>query len=300
MLDLPRILTACIWMGSAGLFGYIKPCKPELRLREYEWYKAVYCSLCRDLGRNFGPFARLTLSYDFTFLAMLQLALSEGCPGFVTRRCAFNPLVRCHTVKDADLSLSSHAAMILLYYKLLDNLADERGLRRLPGLLARPLFAAARKKAARRYPEIDRLAARLMKEQSEAEAGEWRGIDPVCEPTARLLSELLAMPAVTDAQKRILARMGYCLGKWVYLADALDDYPRDLRSGAYNPLRSGSMTEEEVRGLMNICIGEACAAFELLELRRFSEIFENILYLGLSSVQKQIGTKEKRSSERSL
>ena len=56
------------------MFGYVKPYKPELRVRELEEYKAVYCGLCRELGQSFGLFARFTLSYDFAFLAMLKTA----------------------------------------------------------------------------------------------------------------------------------------------------------------------------------------------------------------------------------
>lgn len=64
------------------MFGYVKAYKPELKVRDYEQYKAVYCSLCKTLGREYGLFARLTLSYDFTFAALLRLALSGECPGF--------------------------------------------------------------------------------------------------------------------------------------------------------------------------------------------------------------------------
>ena len=69
------------------MFGYVKPYNPELRVRELEEYKAVYCGLCKQLGRSFGVFARFTLSYDFAFLAMLKTALDrEICAE--TERCA--------------------------------------------------------------------------------------------------------------------------------------------------------------------------------------------------------------------
>ena len=53
------------------MFGYIKPFQPELKVREAEDYKAIYCGLCKELGRSYGIFARMTLSYDFAFMAML-------------------------------------------------------------------------------------------------------------------------------------------------------------------------------------------------------------------------------------
>jgi hypothetical protein len=60
------------------VFGYVKAYKPELRVKEFEFYKAVYCSLCRDLGKKYGLVSRFSLSYDFTFLALLQLSLDDG------------------------------------------------------------------------------------------------------------------------------------------------------------------------------------------------------------------------------
>lgn len=53
------------------MFGYVRIYKPELKMAEYEHYQGIYCSLCRQLGKRYGPLARLTLSYDFTFLAMV-------------------------------------------------------------------------------------------------------------------------------------------------------------------------------------------------------------------------------------
>lgn len=73
------------------MFGYIKPFKGMLRVCEYETYKAVYCGLCKQLGREYGPFARLTLSYDFTFLALLDLSLSGEHLAFAPGRCMLNP-----------------------------------------------------------------------------------------------------------------------------------------------------------------------------------------------------------------
>lgn len=64
------------------MFGYVRANKPEMKIKDYEQYKAVYCSLCRELGRSFGIVPRMTLSYDFTFLALLRLAVSKECTVF--------------------------------------------------------------------------------------------------------------------------------------------------------------------------------------------------------------------------
>ena len=74
------------------MFGYVRVDKPELKVKEYEMYKAVYCSLCKSLGKHYGILSRFTLSYDFTFLALLNMSLKDGCNIIEQKRCAFNPL----------------------------------------------------------------------------------------------------------------------------------------------------------------------------------------------------------------
>ena len=54
------------------MFGYVKVCKPELRVREYEEYKAVYCTLCKTLGKEYGVLSRVLLRYDATFYVLLR------------------------------------------------------------------------------------------------------------------------------------------------------------------------------------------------------------------------------------
>ena len=58
------------------MFGYIVPEKPEMKIKEYELFRAYYCGICRSMGRRFGQLKRLTLSYDTTFLAVLLSAVS--------------------------------------------------------------------------------------------------------------------------------------------------------------------------------------------------------------------------------
>ncbi len=53
------------------MLGYVKADKPNMKMGDYEVYRAVYCSLCNALGRNYSVFARLLLSYDFALAAVL-------------------------------------------------------------------------------------------------------------------------------------------------------------------------------------------------------------------------------------
>ena len=46
------------------MFGYININKGELKVKEFERYRAYYCGLCHALQARHGLPARLTLNYD--------------------------------------------------------------------------------------------------------------------------------------------------------------------------------------------------------------------------------------------
>ena len=71
------------------MFGYIRPLKDELKVREFNRYKACYCGLCHTLKEQYGAFARNILSYDFVFLAMLLWDSEE--PVTHCARCLASP-----------------------------------------------------------------------------------------------------------------------------------------------------------------------------------------------------------------
>lgn len=96
-------------------------------------YKGVYCALCKRMGREYGVLSRMTLNYDFAFLAMLGLAVEEGCAGFERQRCLFNPLKKCLCCKGGEaFSFAAAASMVMLYYKLKDNVTDQTFLKSIP------------------------------------------------------------------------------------------------------------------------------------------------------------------------
>ena len=280
------------------MFGYIRPYKPEMKIKEFDTYKAVYCGLCKQLGRAYGPFARMTLSYDFTFLSLIALSLREECGGFRAQRCAANPLKKkpC-LVPCGDLTLGASTAMIMFYYKLRDNIQDSGFAGRLKARLLLPFAAPARKKAARLYPEIETAVADCMREQAQVERSDSLSVDRAAEPTARALSLIFAGLSEQPAQQKVLARLGYLVGRYVYLIDALDDLEEDRKTGCYNILdrrarADGLRTEDGVwayaREVLNLTVGQIAAAYELLELRRFRPILDNVIYLGLHHSVEQV------------
>jgi len=292
------------------LFGYIKPFKPQLRICEYDTYKAVYCGLCKQLGRSYGLAARFTLSYDFAFLSILSMALEEKTPHFCKERCFANPLKKkycCH-LNESSL-FSACTAMIMLYYKVEDNYRDSKFWGKLLMLFAKPFVSSARKKAMLQYPELDTIVAEMMRQQFALEQASCTSIDEAAEPTATSLARICEMLGKDNIQKRILNRFGYLLGRWIYLIDAVDDLENDMKTGSYNAfILENHLTPQsdlsEIRTItvatLNQTAAEIAKTYELLGLKRYKSILDNVIYLGLKNSLNLIEEKRSNIHDRSL
>lgn len=294
------------------MFGYVRLFKPTITMGEYEQYKGIYCTLCKRLGKHYGLLSRFTLSYDMAFLALLEMALAEENPDFCPSRCSFNPTKRCLKARHtAAIDRAADIGTILTYYKLKDTLADEGFLKKAGAGCLYPFAAAARKRAVKRRPAADTLVAAMMAQQTALEKEGCASIDRAAEPFALMLQALAADTATDETQKRILERFGYCLGRWVYLTDAVDDLAEDLEQGRYNPyVLSRSLAAEDTDGIaatrryagesLNACLAECIAAYNLLDIRRFDGILRNILEQGMPHTQKRVIAGEETTHERSL
>ena len=285
--------------GVTVLFGYVTFCKPELKVAEYDTYRAVYCSLCRQLGKDYGIAAKMILSYDFTFFAVIRLAIEDECCGYAKMRCPFNPMKKCMRLKKSSesMSLAAACAVILFYYKIKDDLRDKGFFAKIVAAFMMIFFSRYRKKAVKKYSDIDVFAADMMSEQSRLEENNELSIDHVADPSAKLLQYIFSYGLSGDAE-RVLSHMGYCIGKWVYVADALDDYDDDLKKRNYNPFKEYDKTTavEKAVSLLNTCNVEAAADYELISPKRYKGIIANILYLGMPERIKMI-TDNKRKEK---
>ena len=138
------------------MFGYIRPWKPELLVKEWEQYRGVYCGLCRRMGHVTGAFSRLALSYDGTFCAMLLMGLQGGCAGFERRRCVVNPARACSfclAAEQGERALDFAAALtaLLAWQKLRDDWQDGGAGKKLRSAVLFPVFHRG---AAPRGPKV--------------------------------------------------------------------------------------------------------------------------------------------------
>ena len=280
------------------MFGYIRPYKPELKIKDFSVYKAVYCSLCHSLGKRYGFLSRMILSYDATLMCIIGMSQTDSCYGFEKRRCPVKPYKKCDVARqNAVIDFWADVSVILGYYKVKDNLHDGGLGKKAASLFVLPFASTFYKKAAKRNAFAAQCADEYIKAQTAVEKKDDASIDEASHPTARLMSQLLAYGAQEKAQSRVLNRMGYFLGRWVYLADAADDFDQDIASGGYNPFIAASQkipaTQENMIAalaspLLNSCICEITSAYELLEKRCYGDIIGNIFYLGMPEVKKAI------------
>ncbi len=272
------------------MFGYVKPMIPMLRVGELETYKGVYCGLCKNLGKSFGPLARFTLSYDFTFAAMLYCGVNQQSVEFTPQRCPYNPLKKKpHIAANEALDFCSDVAAIMMDFKLVDDIHDSPPIKALLYRALRLLTKSAATKASARMPEAYNTVKEAMTSQFLLEQTGC-SLDEACDNTAQSLGNLFAMMSSEVGTQRVLHRLGYMLGRFVYICDALEDLEKDRQTGSFNPLL-GYDNLEEVCDTLRFTISQAAYAYQLLEISNFKEILDNIIYLGLQDTADQIITK---------
>lgn len=286
------------------MFGYVKPVPDELLVREYEFYKCTYCGICRSLKRHTGFFSNINLSYDSVFLALVRMVYIPDCEFCRKKcRCIAHPLKKKPMLSDNSATeYTARAFSLLTYHKLRDDIADEKFIKRLLVRLMLPIFSRARKKA--KMPELDAIMAKKLSEIRELEAARCESVDEPAMLFGELLGEVFSH-GMDGECKDTLYECGYHLGKFIYAADAAEDYEKDAESGAYNPYviaYGGAPLTRENRSniraaLLTFCQGIESAVNKMPFGNRstLEEIIKNVIYLGLV---KRIAFLENVSSEK--
>ena len=280
------------------MFGYVVLNREELKFKDYELYRSYYCGLCRELRERYGLAGQFSLTYDMTFVILLLTGLYEPRVQKGSTRCIIQPVKR-HTVRrNRFTGYAADLNVILTYYKCRDDWQDEHSPLRLAyaKLLERDI-----KRLGTAYEEkIGRITAAL-DELSRLEKENCRNLDKVAGQSGRLLAEVFSREQ--DQWSEPLRRMGFYLGKYIYLLDAYEDVEKDLRSGSYNPFseeyRENWNTPEfdqKVKDLLTMMLTGACQEFERLPVLRCSELLRNILYSGVWSRYEMV--RKKRVKER--
>lgn len=285
------------------MFGYVLPRRDRLSEEENARYRAAYCGLCRSLRLNYGFRARFLVNYDMTFLYFL---LQNGEPSPPERcGCPARPFCKRDCLpSDALMTYAADLSVLLSYWKLCDAERDSRFWKKIVAKAARRLYRGCYRKACRRQPEADRVFGERLAQLQTLEEQNCASMDRAADAFASLLR---VCAAYQTENRRATELLLYHVGRFLYLTDALEDLPKDVRSGSYNPLRyrytlqDGALSETDKREFLDTVdasISLAASALELLPPSAEDGIRRNIIYYGLPAVLHDVAAGTFRKNKR--
>lgn len=286
------------------MLGYVTADKPELKMREYEVYSGYYCGVCKSIGRRYGQLPRMVLSYDAAFLAVLLASLEKEDDVPSREHCIIHPIKKKTIVANEAIDYAADVMLILAWFKLIDDAEDEG---KLYAKAALKTQKSIYKKLEAKRPELCRKIAENLAELSRLEKEKCDSLDQAAEAFAKIMEAIFEEGPVPEGfrEHEVLRRIGYHMGKWIYLIDAIDDIDENIESGAYNPLLYRFRYEPGEEGfkerIMETCrfnlfhyLGEISNSLDLLTIRKNKGIIENIIYKGLLKQTEEITNKEEK------
>ena len=260
------------------MFGFVTASPKELTKEQYDRYGGVYCGICRQIRDRASQTARLGLSYDMAFLALLLMSLYE--PEEITGplHCAAHPFRKRDWVDNEFVRYAADMNVALAYYKAMDDWNDDRN----PAAkVLAGVFGKTMQVLEKQYPRQCGAAAKCIGDLSALEKGNCPNPDEVANTFGRLMGELLVYRE--DLWAPILRDMGHHLGRFVYLADAAVDYRSDKKKKKYNPYLAMGSGEDWDRweGYLVQAMGRCTCEFEKLPLVQDKALLDNILYSGV-------------------
>lgn len=277
------------------MFGFIRPVKAELRVKEADRFQQVYCGLCHAIRAEYGRFYTLFLSYDMTFFALVAGSEEAETAPPCRKRCDASPFRRksCAETDDA-LRLAADASILLTYHKFQDDLADEKGAKRALAALLCRLGRRGYEKARARMPEADEDIRQALEDLRCLEAERCPSMDRAADTSSRMTAAVV--PRTGDTRERILHQMFYQIGRWIYLVDAVQDIQKDMEENSYNPVvlryelqtPDISAVREPLERTLERSLADIYMAFDLLSPRRDADLIRNIIFLGMPTVTRQV------------
>lgn len=260
------------------MFGFVMANVRELDKTARTRYGSVYCGICHGIRDAASQRARLTLSYDMAFLALLLMSLYEPEEKQLPNRCLVHPCTRRPRTDCACVRYAADMNVALGYYKCMDDRTDEgkRSARVMAGVLEQYL-APIREKWPRQCAAIEGCLEQLHKLEQE----NCKNPDEPAGCFGELMGELLVYRE--DMWAPTLREMGKALGRYIYLADAATDYRRDRKKNQYNPFVAMGTGEDWLRWeqYLVLAMGRCTEYYEKLPLVQDKDLLDNILYSGV-------------------
>ena len=273
------------------MFGYVTASLKELDKEAEKRYRAVYCGICRRIRLQSGNVARLGLSYDMAFLALLLMSLYEPENTAGEKACAMHPIRKRPWIDNRFVQYAADMNVALSYYNFLDDWEDDRkyGARILAAQFGKHL-----PEIENRYPRQCGAIADCIRQLSELEKAGCSNPDEPASCFGNLMGELLTYEE--DLWAPTLRQMGFYLGRFIYLLDAALDYDKDEKKGKYNPyLAMGTGKDwKKWEEYLVLTMARCTESFEKLPLVQDKLLLDNILYSGVWVNRRRKGQKENR------
>lgn len=123
-------------------------------------------------------------------------------------------------------------------------------------------------------------------------------LDEVCDPFSSIMASILSqypftLPDDSENIRALLYSLGYSIGKWIYLMDALDDWKDDITNNNFNPLNTIynphnipfnniiNLVLEEIDFIIFNCLNNCSEYIKLLPFKKHYSIIENVINLGM-------------------
>ncbi|MBE6947150.1 MAG: hypothetical protein E7454_02715 [Ruminococcaceae bacterium] len=260
------------------MFGFVTASFKELTKEQQHRYQTVYCGICRQIRIRTSQTARLGLSYDMAFLALLLMSLYEPEETDGKRACSMHPLRPRPWVDNTFIQYAADMNVALAYYKAQDDWNDDQSL---SAKIKTGIFGSNYEQIAQHYPRQCRAISDCIAQIRTLEEENCSNPDLLANSFGTLMGELLVYDE--DMWAPTLRRMGMGLGRFIYLADAAVDYRRDLRKKKYNPYVAMGCSEDWSRweDYLVLAMSRCTEEFEKLPLVQDKALLDNILYSGV-------------------
>ena len=264
--------------GGVWVFGYVTASLRELTKEQQKRYGAVYCGICRRIREQSGQLARLGLSYDMAFLALLLMSLYEPEETGGKSPCLLHPLTRRQWIDGPYIRYAADMNVALAYYNCLDDWHDD-GKRSAKWMADR--FEPHLSRIEADWPRQCQAIRRCLDKLSVLEAENCPNPDEPAGAFGELMGELFRVRE--DMWADTLWQMGNALGRFVYLLDGELDYDKDKKQGKYNPFlaRGDEKNAQAWEDYLVLTMGRCTQSFERLPLVQDKPLLDNILYSGV-------------------
>lgn len=290
------------------MFGYVTVNKSELKFKEFDQYRRYYCGLCQRLKKRYGRRGQMALSYDMTFLVALLSGLYEPESEKGKRRCAAHPWKKQEYLYNICTDYGADMTVLLTYYKCMDDFKDEKKwFRKLYADGLAKDVGQMKMRHGERMQRIEEAMARFSRIEKEATAGkchETACLDMLSAAFGQALSPVFSFSPFPEEKIWLdsLERIGYEIGKFLYILDAYDDLEQDRKKGCFNPLffsqMEGEALDSWIEDVLRGIIAQGAREFEKLPILEDAGILRNILYSGIWSRFYQVREERRRRREK--